>query len=103
MQIAKAFSSKLLCDFSKHLMYNVLMFLYISLYILKLNTPFLQVSGALIISSLVQIFLGISGLVGILMQFIGPMTIAPTIAMIGLSLFDVASGKAEGHWWIALM
>ena len=46
------------------------------------------------VSSLFQIFIGFTGLVGFLLRFIGPLTVAPTIALVGLSLFDVCSSYA---------
>ncbi|XP_076469690.1 solute carrier family 23 member 1-like [Babylonia areolata] len=61
-----------------------------------------ELQGAVLVSSLVQIVVGFTGLVGFLMNFIGPLTIGPTIAMIGLSLFEAAYVKAQGQWWIAL-
>ncbi|XP_046566148.1 solute carrier family 23 member 1-like [Haliotis rubra] len=61
-----------------------------------------EVQGALLVSSLFQIVIGFSGLMGLLMNFIGPLTITPTIALIGLSLFEAASDKASSQWWIAL-
>ncbi|XP_048244534.1 solute carrier family 23 member 1-like [Haliotis rufescens] len=61
-----------------------------------------EVQGALMVSSLFQIVIGFSGLMGLLMNFIGPLTITPTIALIGLSLFEAASDKASTQWWISL-
>ncbi|KAK7485848.1 hypothetical protein BaRGS_00022843 [Batillaria attramentaria] len=61
-----------------------------------------EIQGALLVGSLLQVVLGFSGLVGLLMNLIGPLTITPTITLIGLSLFDAASGKCQGQWWIAL-
>jgi nucleobase transporter 1/2 len=46
------------------------------------------------LSSLFQIFVGFTGLVGVLLRFIGPITVAPTIALVGLSLFAVCSDFA---------
>ena len=46
------------------------------------------------VSSLFQIFIGFTGLVGILLRFIGPITVAPTITLVGLSLFGVCSTYA---------
>ncbi|XP_076469674.1 solute carrier family 23 member 1-like [Babylonia areolata] len=62
-----------------------------------------ELQGALLVSSLVQMVVGFTGLVGFLMNFIGPLTISPTVVMIGLSLFEAAYLKAQGQWWIALM
>ncbi|XP_069561486.1 xan_ur_permease domain-containing protein [Brachyistius frenatus] len=59
--------------------------------------------GSIIVGSLFQVFVGFSGLIGLFMRFIGPLTIAPTIALIGLSLFDSAGSSAGNHWGISAM
>ena len=46
------------------------------------------------ISSLFQIVIGFTGLNGILLRFIGPLTIAPTITLVGVALFHVAAEHA---------
>ena len=46
---------------------------------------------------------GFSGLIGFVMRFIGPLTIAPTITLIGLSLYEPAGVKAGSHWGISAM
>lgn len=61
-----------------------------------------EVSGALIVVSSVQVLLGCTGLVGVLMHFIGPLTIAPAISLIGLSLRDVVSRYCSRHWGVSL-
>ncbi|KAG9490434.1 hypothetical protein GDO78_006005 [Eleutherodactylus coqui] len=62
-----------------------------------------EIQGAIIIASLLQLFLGFSGLIGLLLRFIGPLSIAPTITLIGLSLFDEAGKKCGSHWGIAVL
>ncbi|XP_029909224.1 solute carrier family 23 member 1 [Myripristis murdjan] len=62
-----------------------------------------EIQGAILVSSLLQIFLGFSGLVGLVLRFIGPLAIAPTINLIGLSLFIEAGKKSGGHWGIAAL
>ena len=57
-----------------------------------------HVQGAIIAGSLVEIGVGATGLVGRLLRFIGPITIAPTIALIGLALFKFGAPKAGEHW-----
>ena len=47
-----------------------------------------------------QIFIGFTGLVGVLLRFIGPITVAPTIALVGLSLFQVCSDYAGTNNYI---
>jgi nucleobase transporter 1/2 len=59
-----------------------------------------HIQGAVIVGSLVEIFLGYSGLVGRLTRLVGPVTIAPTIALIGLSLFPFGAPEAGKHWGI---
>jgi len=54
--------------------------------------------GAIIAGSLVEIFVGASGLVGRLLRYVGPITIAPTIALIGLSLFKFGAPEAGRYW-----
>lgn len=62
-----------------------------------------QIQGAILVSSLLQIVLGFSGLVGLVLKYIGPLAIAPTINLIGLSLFIEAGKKSGGHWGIAAL
>jgi nucleobase transporter 1/2 len=55
-----------------------------------------------LLASLFQVLIGASGILGILLNFIGPLAIAPTIALVGISLFGPAAGACEGQWWIAI-
>lgn len=55
------------------------------------------------VASLLQILIGFSGIIGFLMRFIGPLTIAPTVSLIGLSLYDSAGAKTGSHWGISAM
>uniref|UniRef100_A0A3P8UT41 Solute carrier family 23 member 4 n=1 Tax=Cynoglossus semilaevis TaxID=244447 RepID=A0A3P8UT41_CYNSE len=59
--------------------------------------------GSIMVGSLFQVFVGFSGLIGLFLRFIGPLTIAPTISLIGLSLFDSAGTSAGNHWGISSM
>ncbi|XP_041661502.1 solute carrier family 23 member 1-like isoform X1 [Cheilinus undulatus] len=59
--------------------------------------------GSIMVASLLQILVGFSGLIGFLMRFIGPLTIAPTVSLIGLSLYDSAGSKLGSHWGISAM
>nr|XP_003221103.1 PREDICTED: solute carrier family 23 member 1 isoform X1 [Anolis carolinensis]XP_016849220.1 PREDICTED: solute carrier family 23 member 1 isoform X1 [Anolis carolinensis]XP_016849221.1 PREDICTED: solute carrier family 23 member 1 isoform X1 [Anolis carolinensis]XP_016849222.1 PREDICTED: solute carrier family 23 member 1 isoform X1 [Anolis carolinensis] len=65
------------------------------------QTRMREVQGAIMIASCFQIFVGFSGLLGFLMRFIGPLTIAPTISLVALPLFDSAGREAGQHWGIA--
>jgi len=59
-----------------------------------------HVQGAVIIGSVFEMLIGYSGLVGKLLRFVGPITIAPTIALIGLALFKIGAPVAGTHWGI---
>lgn len=59
-----------------------------------------HIQGAIIAGALFEIVIGYSGLVGRVLRFVGPITIAPTIALIGLSLFKFGAPVAGSHWGI---
>lgn len=42
------------------------------------------------------------GIIGLILKYITPLTIAPAVAMVGMSLFDVAARIAAKHWGIAI-
>lgn len=62
-----------------------------------------QIQGAIIMSSLIEVVIGFLGLPGALLQYIGPLTITPTVALIGLSGFQAAGERAGKHWGIAML
>ena len=62
-----------------------------------------EIQGAICVASIFQVFLGFSGLMGVLLKFITPLTIVPAVAMIGLSLFEAASFNAQKNWGIAIL
>lgn len=62
-----------------------------------------EIQGAVMVSSVVQVVIGFTGIMGFLLQFIGPLAIAPTIGLIGLSLFEEAARQASVHWGISWM
>jgi len=57
-----------------------------------------HVQGAIIAGAVMEIIVGATGLVGRMLRFVGPITIAPTIALIGLSLFKFGAPNAGAHW-----
>ena len=63
----------------------------------------LQLQGAIMVASCVQILAGFTGLIGFLMRFIGPLTVAPTISLVALPLFHSAGNDAGIQWGIALV
>uniref|UniRef100_A0A663MWK5 Solute carrier family 23 member 3 n=1 Tax=Athene cunicularia TaxID=194338 RepID=A0A663MWK5_ATHCN len=66
--------------------------------------PFLlQVSGAVLVSGLVQLALGVSGVCGWAAQRCGPMVLAPSLSIIGLSTYKEAAFFCSTNWGIALL
>ena len=54
-------------------------------------------------ASLFQVLIGYLGIVGLVLRFVTPLTIAPAVTMIGLSLFSVVSDAfASTNWAISL-
>lgn len=60
------------------------------------------IAGAIMAGALVEILVGFGGLGGLLRRYVTPVTIAPVIALIGLSLYDAAAVNASGSWPLAL-
>ncbi|AGB32519.1 Xanthine/uracil/vitamin C permease [Natrinema pellirubrum DSM 15624] len=59
----------------------------------------LQLQGAIIVAAIVEVAMGYFGLVGKLRRFLSPVVVAPTIALIGLSLFSAPQITAENQSW----
>jgi len=62
-----------------------------------------EVQGAICVASLFQIVLSFTGVVGLLLKIITPLTIVPTITMVGLALFNLAKEKAATHWGVSML
>ncbi|KAF3705406.1 Solute carrier family 23 member 1 [Channa argus] len=62
-----------------------------------------EIQGAIIVSSLVELLIGICGLPGLLLDYIGPLTITPTVSLIGLSVFSTAGDRAGSHWGLSAL
>uniref|UniRef100_A0A4W4H875 Solute carrier family 23 member 1 n=1 Tax=Electrophorus electricus TaxID=8005 RepID=A0A4W4H875_ELEEL len=62
-----------------------------------------QIQGAIIVSSLVEVVIGLVGLPGLLLNSIGPLTVTPTVSLIGLSVFQTAGDRAGSHWGLSLL
>ncbi|KAM7362474.1 solute carrier family 23 member 2 isoform 2-T2 [Cochliomyia hominivorax] len=61
-----------------------------------------ELSGAIAVSAMVQVILGYTGLVGKILRFVTPLTIVPTVSLVGLTLFEHAAETASKHWGIAV-
>ncbi|XP_069055420.1 solute carrier family 23 member 1 isoform X1 [Pleurodeles waltl] len=62
-----------------------------------------EIQGAIIVSSIVEVIIGFVGLPGALLSYIGPLTVTPTISLIGLSVFQAAGERAGSHWGISIL
>ncbi|NXY10226.1 S23A1 protein, partial [Pteruthius melanotis] len=62
-----------------------------------------EIQGAIIVSSLVEVVIGLLGLPGALLSYIGPLTVTPTVSLIGLSVFQAAGDRAGSHWGISVL
>ncbi|CAI9717213.1 solute carrier family 23 member 1-like isoform X2 [Octopus vulgaris] len=58
--------------------------------------------GSLMLAGIVHFLIGATGVVGVMMKFIGPVTIIPAMCLVGMVLFKVATKFSESHWGIAL-
>ncbi|XP_001358201.4 solute carrier family 23 member 1 [Drosophila pseudoobscura] len=61
-----------------------------------------ELSGAIAVSAMVQVILGYTGLVGKILKYVTPLTIVPTVSLVGLTLFEHAADTASKHWGIAV-
>jgi xanthine/uracil permease len=75
------------------------------------ETTILELQGAVIAAAAVEVVIGYLGLMGALKRYLSPVVIAPTIALIGLALFNVpqitdptfsaaGGGVSQQNWWL---
>ncbi len=62
-----------------------------------------HVAGAIMIASVVEIVLGYTGIMGKVRRLISPIVIGPTIAMIGLALFNIGAPWMATNWIISII
>lgn len=62
-----------------------------------------EIQGAIIVSSVVEVVIGLLGIPGLLLNAIGPLTVTPTVSLIGLSVFQTAGDRAGSHWGLSLL
>ncbi|MEY3019262.1 MAG: hypothetical protein RLZZ272_246, partial [Actinomycetota bacterium] len=61
------------------------------------------IAGMILAGAAIEVIVGFGGLIGFLRRYVSPITIAPVIALIGLSLFGAAADTASGHWPLAIL
>ncbi|XP_045190888.2 solute carrier family 23 member 1-like [Mercenaria mercenaria] len=62
-----------------------------------------EMMGPLILAGFLHFLVGVTGLVGMLQRFVGPITIVPTILLIGLYIVKPAMVYTEVHWGISFI
>ncbi len=62
-----------------------------------------HVAGAIMFASFFEIILGYSGIMGKVKRLIGPLSIGPTITMIGLALYTVGAPFMATNWTISFI
>ena len=66
----------------------------------RFRTTMCTVQGAVLITGIVQVVLGYTGVLAFLLRFISPVSIAPTVAMVGLGLYGAMNGNMIGGEWL---
>jgi len=61
------------------------------------------IAGLVMVGAVVEATVGFTGLFGRLRRYVTPITIAPVIALIGLSLYEPAAGTAGLYWPLAIL
>ncbi|CAD5232163.1 unnamed protein product [Bursaphelenchus xylophilus] len=56
------------------------------------------IQGSLLLSAIVPMLIGCTGLVGMLTKFIGPITVSPLILLLMASSVDMCVARMEKHW-----
>ncbi|GGL57349.1 uracil-xanthine permease family protein [Halocalculus aciditolerans] len=60
-----------------------------------------ELQGAVLVAAAAEMLIGYLGLVGRLKRYLSPVVVAPTIALIGLALFNVSQiTSGQQNWWI---
>ncbi|KAK3089844.1 hypothetical protein FSP39_007039 [Pinctada imbricata] len=62
---------------------------------------FLGFSGALILAGGIHMLIGMTGMVGFVMRFVGPITVIPTMLLIALNFYRIIAQFCATHWGIS--
>lgn len=55
------------------------------------------------VAGAIHTFVGATGLVGVMLRFIGPMTIIPAVLLIGLYMIKATAKFVIVNWMVAVM
>jgi len=69
----------------------------------NLIIPNFQAQGALLVASVFEIIIGLSGILGVMLKYIGPLVISVTITLVGISLAELATNAASIQWGISIL
>ncbi|XP_071090863.1 solute carrier family 23 member 2-like [Haliotis cracherodii] len=60
------------------------------------------IMGSLMVVGFIHLMIGATGLVGVLLRFIGPVTIVPSLTLIGLYIYKTVVTFSETQWGVSL-
>ena len=46
--------------------------------------------------------IGLTGLIGILLRYLGPITVIPTLLLLGIEFYHVVTKLCEAHWAVSI-
>uniref|UniRef100_UPI00398F5337 solute carrier family 23 member 3 n=1 Tax=Pristiophorus japonicus TaxID=55135 RepID=UPI00398F5337 len=62
-----------------------------------------EIRGAVVVSGILQVLLGLSGLQGLMSRHCGPMVLAPVLSIIGLSCYKETARFSSSHWGVTAL
>lgn len=62
-----------------------------------------EVQGAILVASIIELIVGLSGLITYVTRLVTPLVITPVLALTGLSLFENATKLVSSSWGIAVL
>ncbi|XP_052804781.1 solute carrier family 23 member 1-like [Mya arenaria] len=62
-----------------------------------------QLEGSLMIAGAVHMLFGLTGMVGVLLRFIGPVTIIPALTVVALYIYRATTKFAKAQWGVAML
>ncbi|CAL1533030.1 unnamed protein product [Lymnaea stagnalis] len=63
----------------------------------------LKLSGSLMLAGGLHFLIGITGFVGVIIRYVGPITVVPTVILVGLEIKTVAVKFSETNWAVAVI
>ena len=50
-----------------------------------------------------QMLVGLTGMIGVLLRFVGPITIIPCLTIVGLQVYKATTRFAKSQWGISML